>query len=78
MTRYYDDSIYTFTGDILIAVNPFKRIKGLYESKVMNKYLDSSPGDKLSPHAYGIAHNAYQSMLEYSGRNQSVLVSGGK
>ncbi len=28
--RYYTDAIYTFTGDILISINPYKGIQGLY------------------------------------------------
>ena len=32
--RFETDCIYTFTGPILIAVNPFKVIKGLYDYSV--------------------------------------------
>ncbi|PHJ14763.1 myosin f, partial [Cystoisospora suis] len=31
--RFDVDEIYTFTGPILIAVNPFKQIAGLYDMK---------------------------------------------
>lgn len=34
--RFDVDEIYTFTGPILIAVNPFKQIAGLYDMKVRN------------------------------------------
>ncbi|KAL3917115.1 MAG: hypothetical protein SGPRY_006534, partial [Prymnesium sp.] len=33
--RYMRDVIYTYVGDILVAVNPFKTIPGLYTSGVM-------------------------------------------
>lgn len=33
-SRFFSDSIYTFTGPILIAVNPFKQIPNLYDKKV--------------------------------------------
>eukprot|EP00966_Prymnesium_polylepis_P253384 5856287-Prymnesium_polylepis.1 len=33
--RYMLDQIYTCVGDILVAVNPFKRITGLYDTSVM-------------------------------------------
>lgn len=29
--RYAADKIYTFTGDILISINPYKHIRGLYD-----------------------------------------------
>ncbi|KAL8171461.1 hypothetical protein V2J09_023265 [Rumex salicifolius] len=40
--RYDTDEIYTYTGSILIAVNPFKRLPHLYEVDVMEKYKGST------------------------------------
>jgi len=74
--RFDADSIYTFCGTILIAVNPFKRIKGLYEPRAMQKYLNAELGQDMEPHAYTVAGRAYQAMALHSGRNQSILVSG--
>ncbi|KAL3785109.1 hypothetical protein ACHAW5_009789 [Stephanodiscus triporus] len=37
-TRYDDDVIYTNTGPILIAINPFKRMDDLYGEEVMEVY----------------------------------------
>jgi myosin V len=39
--RFDVDQIYTFTGPILIAVNPFKRIPGLYEDAVLQKFVET-------------------------------------
>ena len=36
--RYAMNEIYTYTGDILIAVNPFQRLPHLYNELVMNQY----------------------------------------
>ena len=36
--RYNEDVIYTSTGPILIAINPFKRMEELYGEEVMEKY----------------------------------------
>ncbi|GBG32956.1 Myosin-6 [Hondaea fermentalgiana] len=76
--RFEADKIYTFSGEILIAVNPFKRIRGLYEPSSMAKYVNAGVGEVelLDPHAYRIAGAAYKAMTTYSGRNQSILVSG--
>ena len=69
--RYTDDVIYTFTGPILLAVNPFKATN-LYNNELRDLYRSN---DKtLPPHVYSIAQSAYTSMCE--GSNQSILVSG--
>jgi len=31
LRRYRDDEIYTFTGDVLISINPYKTLPHLYE-----------------------------------------------
>ena len=36
--RFAKDQIYTFTGRILVAVNPFKVIKGLYGEAAINRF----------------------------------------
>ena len=42
--RYAMDDIYTYTGSILIAVNPFKEVGHLYDERVMGMYRGSSSG----------------------------------
>lgn len=37
-TRYARDEIYTFVGPIVISINPYKRISGLYDDCVMLEY----------------------------------------
>ena len=75
--RFDHDRIYTFTGKILIAVNPFKAIKGLYGAKMVDTFVNLGVADSLEiPHVFGIAHQSYMSMIERKGRNQSILVSG--
>ena len=36
--RYVVDDIYTYTGSILIAVNPFARLPHLYGTHMMEQY----------------------------------------
>nr|GEY11977.1 IQ motif, EF-hand binding site [Tanacetum cinerariifolium] len=72
--RYDRDDIYTYTGNILIAVNPFKRLPHLYENDVMAKYKGATLGE-LSPHPYAISHAAYRQMVNEK-ISQSILVSG--
>ncbi|MFS7988914.1 putative myosin ATPase [Helianthus anomalus] len=73
-SRFDMDEIYTYTGNILIAVNPFKRIPNLYDKSVMEKYKGIALGE-LNPHPYAIADMAYRQMVN-EGISQSILVSG--
>ncbi|KAI4345963.1 hypothetical protein L6164_013046 [Bauhinia variegata] len=72
--RYDIDEIYTYTGSILIAVNPFQRIPHLYASDMMQRYKGMALGE-LSPHPFAIADSAYRMMIN-EGASQSILVSG--
>ena len=72
--RYKIDGIYTYTSNILIAVNPFFPVPQLYGDHMMTEYTDRPLGE-LSPHVYAIADNAYRKMCS-EGHSQSVLISG--
>ena len=72
--RYARDEIYTYTGQILIAVNPFQKIPHLYDQAMMEMYGGAEQGE-LSPHVYAVAEAAYKQMLSEGG-SQSILVSG--
>eukprot|EP00887_Chlorella_sp_A99_P001914 scaffold18.g1914.t1 len=72
--RYQLDDIYTYTGSILIAVNPFAAMPHLYGVHMMEQYRGRALGD-LSPHVYAVAEDAYRQM-RHDGRSQSILVSG--
>lgn len=71
--RFVVDDIYTLTGKILIAVNPFKTIKGLYDDEVIMKYLKNA--DFSDPHVFRIARNAYNAMTK-NDQSQTILISG--
>lgn len=45
--RYQKDMIYTNTGPILIALNPFKSCKTLYSDKVMKQYWERGEAQML-------------------------------
>ncbi|VVB06123.1 unnamed protein product [Arabis nemorensis] len=73
-TRYNLKEIYTYTGNILIAVNPFQGLPHLYDAEVMEKYKEAS-FKELSPHVFAIGGIAYREMIN-EGRNKCILVSG--
>ncbi|KAF1774465.1 P-loop containing nucleoside triphosphate hydrolase [Phytophthora cactorum] len=78
--RYGVDQVYCRSGAVLIAVNPFKHIAGLYD---LHKYREEMPGwTALPPHVFSIAEGAYRSLRRRlhepgaSKKNQTILVSG--
>uniref|UniRef100_A0A5B7APN9 Putative myosin-9-like n=1 Tax=Davidia involucrata TaxID=16924 RepID=A0A5B7APN9_DAVIN len=73
-TRYKLNEIYTYTGSILIAINPFQRLPHLYDGHMMEQYK-GAPFGELSPHVFAIADVAYRAMIN-EGKSNSILVSG--
>jgi myosin-5 len=72
--RYGLDAIYTYSGSILIAANPHKRLRGLYGPRMMAQYRGAALGE-LSPHPYAIAEAAYGAMM-VDAQRQAILISG--
>lgn len=72
--RYELNEIYTYTGNILIAVNPFQRLPHLYDTHMMGQYKGAGLGE-LSPHVFAVADVAYWAMIN-EGKSNSILVSG--
>ncbi|ONM40812.1 myosin1 [Zea mays] len=70
-TRYELNEIYTYTGSILIAVNPFQRLPHLYDTHMMEQYKGADFGE-LSPHVFAIADVAYRAMIN-EGKSNSIL-----
>ncbi|XP_057518860.1 myosin-9-like isoform X2 [Amaranthus tricolor] len=73
-TRYSLNEIYTYTGNILIAVNPFQRLPHIYDIQMMNHYKGAAFGE-LSPHVFAIGDVAFRAMMN-EGKSNSILVSG--
>ncbi|KAL9168799.1 hypothetical protein ABFS82_04G038800 [Erythranthe guttata] len=73
-SRYQLNEIYTYTGGILIAINPFQRLPHIYDAHMMEQYK-GAPFGELSPHVFAIADMAYRAMIN-EGKSNSILVSG--
>ena len=73
--RYQQDKIYTNTGNILLAVNPFKKLE-IYDEKKIRLYSENNETNTqdLEPHVFSVAQDAYNQLTQ--GKNQSILISG--
>ncbi|XP_068085062.1 myosin-VIIa [Anabrus simplex] len=71
--RYDRDQIYTYTGTILVAVNPYKELD-IYSSDDVFRYHGRKMGT-LDPHVFALAEAAYKS-LQATDTNQSCVISG--
>ncbi|KAF8964635.1 P-loop containing nucleoside triphosphate hydrolase protein [Flammula alnicola] len=71
--RYGQHSIYTYSGIVLIAVNPFQRVT-LYGPEIIQAYSGRKRGE-LEPHLFAIAEDAYTAMRK-EGMGQTIIVSG--
>ena len=71
--RFSENHIYTYSGSILISVNPYKKLP-LYGDKQLKMYHDTPLGE-LPPHVFALADEAFRLMLVES-KTQSILISG--
>lgn len=72
--RYGQLNIYTYSGIVLIATNPFQRVDSLYTTDMLQAYSGKRRGE-LEPHLFAIAEDAYRCMLR-DNSNQTIVVSG--
>uniref|UniRef100_A0A7M4FAK0 non-specific serine/threonine protein kinase n=1 Tax=Crocodylus porosus TaxID=8502 RepID=A0A7M4FAK0_CROPO len=71
--RYADLQIYTYVGDILIALNPFQNLN-IY-SPQFSKLYHGVKRSSNPPHIFASADAAYQGMVTFS-KDQCIIISG--
>ena len=82
--RFKRDRFYTSVGPILISINPFKWIDGMYGQKVIQYFVDSrfaydaekKRHAETPPHTFAVAERAFIALATTAAENQSILVSG--
>ncbi|KAI6649456.1 Unconventional myosin-XVI [Oopsacas minuta] len=72
--RYTKDQIYTYVGDILIAINPFKLLP-YYTPKVSKEYFLLPSRQSMPPHIYAVADIIFQDMKNMK-HPQCCVISG--
>ncbi|KAK0545973.1 Myosin type-2 heavy chain 1 [Tilletia horrida] len=73
LNRYSQRMIYTYSGIVLIAVNPFYALS-LYSPEIIQAYSGRRKGE-LEPHLFAIAEDAYRCMIRDE-KDQTIVVSG--
>lgn len=88
--RWKNGEIYTYIGQVLISVNPFKGMPplsgvfyassdsaldlGIYTEAVLESYRGKNRLE-VPPHVFAIAESSYYNMKSYK-ENQCVIISG--
>lgn len=72
--RYDGNQIYTYIGDILVALNPFQRLP-IYGPATARQYMGPVDKAAIKPHIFYTANNAYRMMM-IDGESQVCVISG--
>ncbi|UPK94960.1 hypothetical protein LCI18_005895 [Fusarium solani-melongenae] len=72
--RYLQKEIYTYSGIVLIATNPFARVDSLYVPGMVQVYAGRQRATQ-APHLFAIAEEAFIDMIRDK-KNQTIVVSG--
>jgi len=71
--RYAKDKIYTLIRDVVVSVNPYKKLD-IYSDKYIDRYRGKNIYE-LPPHIYSVADTAFLNLKD-QGQDQCIIISG--
>ena len=74
--RFKKEIVYTYVGDIVVSVNPFKNV-GCVGKSIRSRYKKGGAQNAqlLMPHVYHLVDSTYAQMMTEQ-KSQSILISG--
>ncbi|KAK7010457.1 unconventional myosin-Id [Biomphalaria glabrata] len=71
--RFEKSKIYTYIGEVVVSVNPYKQLD-IYNSSYVQEYKDREIYER-PPHIFALADNAHKTMKRQS-RDTCIVISG--
>ncbi|KAJ5069604.1 unconventional myosin-ie [Anaeramoeba ignava] len=72
--RLQAEIIYTYIGFVLIAVNPYRKIDGMYSDEKIKEYRGKY-SHELAPHIYSLADRVYHDLTSRK-QSQAIIITG--
>lgn len=73
MFRYSKNKIYTYIGEVVVSVNPYKTVN-IYDQTYVDEYKGREIYER-PPHIFAVADSAYKTMKRQS-RDTCIVISG--
>jgi myosin-1 len=71
--RFQKERIYTYIGDVVVSVNPYKTLD-IYDADYVKEYRKSEMYEK-PPHIFALANAAYSAMKR-NNEDSCIVISG--
>ena len=71
--RYSKNKIYTYIGEVVVSVNPYKTVD-IYNQNYVDEYKGREIYER-PPHIFALADSAYKTMKRQS-RDTCIVISG--
>lgn len=75
LSRFKSDHIYTYIGNILLSINPYKPLAQYTEQAIADYKLRTVAISQLPPHVYALADHAWRSLRDFYS-DQVIVITG--
>nr|CAH0099998.1 unnamed protein product [Daphnia galeata] len=75
LSRFKRDHIYTYIGNILLSINPYKPLAQYTEQAIADYKLRTVAISQLPPHVFAVADHAWRSLRDFYS-DQVIVITG--